>query len=164
MNPDLLSTIFDVRRLNTEDIELIYDLSCKNEIFYQYHPPLVTRESIQEDMRALPPGKDYQDKYYIGFFENETLAAVMDLILAYPAKDIAFIGLFMMDIEYQNKGLGSKIISECAKCLKALGFHKIRLGVDKGNPQSNAFWKKNGFVVTDEGEYIIMELALLQST
>ncbi len=24
-DPDLLSTIFDVRRLNTEDIELIYD-------------------------------------------------------------------------------------------------------------------------------------------
>ncbi len=66
----------------------------------------------------------------------------------------------MMDLEYQNKGLGSKIISECVKCLKALGFHKIRLGVDKGNPQSNAFWKKNGFVVTDEGKYIIMELTL----
>ena len=149
-----------MRRLSIEDTDLIYNLSCKNIIFYQFHPPFVTRESIQEDIRALPAGKDYNDKYYIGFFEKETLVAIMDLILDYPTKDTAFIGLFMMDFEYQNKNIGSKIISECAKHLKILGFHKIRLGVDKENPQSNAFWKKNSFVVADESEYILMELAL----
>ena len=160
MNIKLLSNTFDVRRLSIEDTDLIYNLSCKNIIFYQFHPPFVTRESIQEDIRALPVGKDYNDKYYIGFFEKETLVAIMDLILDYPTKDTAFIGLFMMDFEYQNKNIGSKIISECAKYLKILGFHKIRLGVDKENPQSNAFWKKNSFVVADESEYILMELAL----
>ena len=160
MNIKLLSNTFYVRRLSIEDADLIYNLSCKNKIFYQFHPPFVTRESIQEDIRALPDGKDYNDKYYIGFFEKETLVAIMDLILDYPTKDTAFIGLFMMDFEYQNKNIGSKIISECAKYLKILGFHKIRLGVDKENPQSNAFWKKNSFVVADESEYILMELAL----
>ena len=160
MNIKLLSNTFYVRRLSIEDADLIYNLSCKNKIFYQFHPPFVTRESIQEDIRALPAGKDYNDKYYIGFFEKETLVAIMDLILDYPTKDTAFIGLFMMDFEYQNKNIGSKIISECAKYLKILGFHKIRLGVDKENPQSNAFWKKNGFIVTDESEYIFMELVL----
>ncbi len=160
MNIKLLSNTFDVRRLNIEDTELIYNLSCKNKIYYQFHPPFVTRESIQEDIRALPPGKDYSDKYYVGFFKKETLIAIMDLILEYPTKDTAFIGLFMMDFEYQNKNLGSKIISESAKYLKILGFHKIRLGVDKENPQSNAFWKKNGFIAAGESEYIIMELLL----
>lgn len=151
---------FDVRRLCADDIEIIYKLSCGNKIFYQYHPPFVTKESIQEDMRALPPGKDYKDKYYVGFFEKGTLAAIMDLILGYPLKNTAYIGLFMMDPEHQYKGLGSKIISECAECIKASGFDKIRLAVDRENPQSNAFWKKNGFLVIDEGEYIIMELNL----
>ena len=160
MNIKLLSNTFDVRRLNIEDTELIYNLSRKNRIYYQFHPPFVTRESIQEDIRALPPGKDYSDKYYVGFFKKETLIAIMDLILEYPTKDTAFIGLFMMDFEYQNKNLGSKIISESAKYLKILGFHKIRLGVDKENPQSNAFWKKNGFIAAGESEYIIMELLL----
>ena len=160
MNIKLLSNTFDVRRLSIEDTDLIYNLSYKNKIFYQFHPPFVTRESIQEDIRALPDGKDYNDKYYIGFFEKETLVAIMDLILDYPTKDTAFIGLFMMDFKYQNKNLGSKIISEYTKYLKILGFHQIRLGVDKENPQSNAFWKKNGFIVADESEYIIMELVL----
>lgn len=84
----------------------------------------------------------------------------MDLILNYPVKNTAYIGLFMMHLDYQNKGLGSKIISECAKYLKTLGFHKIRLGVDKENPQSNAFWKKNGFLAVTENEYRVMELTL----
>lgn len=72
----------------------------------------------------------------------------MDLILAYPADDVAFIGLLMMNLKYQNRGIGSKSIAESAASLKAMRFRKIRLGVDKGNPQSNAFWKKNGFDVT----------------
>jgi RimJ/RimL family protein N-acetyltransferase len=160
MDIDLLSNTFDVRRLGEEDIDLIYDLSCKNEIFYQYHPPFVTRESIRADMRALPPNKEYQDKYYVGYFANKTLVSVMDLILDYPENKIAFVGLFMMNLEYQGKGIGSKIIVECCKYLKTLGFDKIRLGVDKGNPQSNAFWKKNGFITVSEVEYIIMELVL----
>lgn len=160
MELDLLSDSFDVRRLDTGDIDIIYALSCKNKIFYQYHPPFVTKESIQQDMRALPQGIDYTNKYYVGFFENENLVSVMDLILDYPSKNIAFIGLLMVDLEYQNKGIGTKIVSECAKYLKKLGFNKIRIGVDIGNPQSNSFWKKNGFIITDEGKYIIMELVL----
>ena len=160
MEIDLLSDIFGVRRLDANDIDIIYDLCRSNRIFYQYHPPFVTAESIEDDMRALPSGKDYKDKYYIGFFENKALVAVMDLILDYPERNIAFIGFFMMDMKYQNKGLGSKIVTECFEYLRSLGFNKIRLGVDKGSPQSNAFWKKNGFIIIGEGEFTVMELDL----
>jgi RimJ/RimL family protein N-acetyltransferase len=84
----------------------------------------------------------------------------MDLILAYPTKEIAFLGLFMTNVEYQNKGIGSKIIRETCNYLKSLGYKKVRLGVDKGNPQSYAFWSKNKFSVISEDEYILMELVL----
>lgn len=156
-----LSKTFYVRKLDKDDIELIYDLSCKNHIYYQYHPPFVTRESILDDMKALPPGKSYDDKYYIGFFENDSLVAIMDLILDYPTKGIAFIGLFMTNIQYQHKGIGSNIISEITMSLKSLGYRKIRLGVDKGNPQSYSFWSKNNFNVVSEDKYILMELDIV---
>lgn len=157
---NILSKSYDVRRLGKNDVDIIYDMSCKNGFFYKYHPPFVTRESIIEDMEALPPEKSYDDKYYIGFFEGDFLVANMDLILAYPTKDIAFIGLFMTNVQYQNKGIGSKIISETCSYLKFLGYKKVRLGVDKGNPQSYAFWSKNKFSAIGEDEYILMELAL----
>lgn len=142
------------------DIDIIYDMSCKNKIFYKYHPPFVTKESIRDDMQALPPQKSYEDKYYVGFFENETLVANMDLILSYPEQKIAYIGLFMMNEEYQNKGIGSNIIEDTRDYLRQLGYRKICLGVDEGNPQSFSFWTKNKFVVIGESEYISMELIL----
>lgn len=152
-----LSKRFHVRKLDRNDVEMIYDMSCKNHIFYQYHPPFVTKESILEDMEALPPGKNYDDKFYVGFFEKENLVAIMDLILDYPENEIAFIGLFMTNTQYQNKGIGSEIISDAAAHLKLSGYKKIRLGVDKGNPQSYSFWSKNSFKTIGENDYILME-------
>lgn len=155
-----LSDCFDVRRLCEKDMEQIYFLSCGNTMFYEYHPPFVTRESILEDMEALPPGKGYEDKFYIGFFDGETLVAVMDLIRDFPEKRTVFIGLFMMNPQYQGKGVGSKIIGECISCVQKWGYRSLRLGVDIGNPQSLAFWRKNGFTAISEDKYIVMERTL----
>lgn len=161
-----ISTRYVVKRLKIKDIDIIFDLCAGNEIFYQYHPPFVTRESIKEDMEALPPGKGYDDKFYIGFFDGTALVAIMDLILRYPQDQVAYIGLFMVAQNYQGKGIGTGIICECSSYLKNSGFCKIQLAFDKGNPQSEAFWIKNKFMKTGEespGEnsiYVPMERML----
>ena len=160
MDIELLSKKYVARRLDINDVDAVYDMSCKNKIFYKYHPPFVTKQSIVEDMEALPPNKSYDDKYYIGFFENNTLVANMDLILGYPTEEIAFIGLLMTNVLYQNKGVGSQIIRDVCTYLKLLGYKKVRIGVDKENPQSNSFWNKNGFCIIAENEYYVMELVL----
>ena len=79
----------------------------------------------------------------------------------YPKKKTAFIGLFMMDVNYQNKGIGSSVIGEVLSYLKSENYEKIRLGVDKGNTQSYSFWNKNGFVTVEENQYIIMERIIM---
>ena len=84
----------------------------------------------------------------------------MDLILGYPTDEIAFIGLFMTNRQYQNKGVGSNIIQDVCNYLKQLGYKKVRIGVDKENPQSNSFWKKNGVYLISTKEYNVMELIL----
>lgn len=140
-----LSFTYQVRKLTAQDIDSIYELSIGNPMYYEYCPPLVTQESIADDMRALPPGKHEDDKYYVGYFHSNELIAIMDLIFSYPNKNTAWIGLFMMNQKYQGEGIGSKIIEECAVYLKHLGFESIQLAFAKGNPQSEAFWRKNGF-------------------
>lgn len=160
MNIGLLSKKYQVRALDIKDVDIIYEMSCKNEIYYKYHSPFVTKESIVEDMKALPPNKSYDDKYYVGFFEGDSLVANMDLILGYPTDETAFIGLFMTNVLYQNKGVGSDIIKDVCNYLKQLGYRKARIGVDKGNPQSNSFWEKNGFYIISEKEYNVMEMTL----
>ena len=81
MELEALSKRFFVRALETEDVDIIYDLCSKNKLFYEFHQPFVTRESILDDRNALPPGKSKEDKAYIGLFDGDTLVAVMDLIL-----------------------------------------------------------------------------------
>ena len=76
----------------------------------------------------------------------------MDLVDGYPSCDYAYIGFFMMDYELQGKGIGSIIISEALEYLHEQGFQKSQLGIDKDNPQSNHFWRKNGFEVIREVE------------
>ena len=152
--------VFFVRALETEDVDIIYDLCSKNKLFYEFHQPFVTRESILDDRNALPPGKSKEDKAYIGLFDGDMLVAVMDLIFGYPTEEIVWIGFFMMDTAYQNQGIGTQIIQEAVEAMKNAGYREICLGVDYGNPQSFAFWSKNKFTVIQEKEYIVMQRVL----
>lgn len=163
MDISALSKTFSARRLDESDVGDILSLCKGNPQYYRYCPPFVSKESVLRDMRALPPRKSYDDKYYIGFFDGEGLAAVMDLILGYPNEKTAFVGFFMVAAKRQGKGLGSEIVSECFCELRRLGFEYVRLGYSKLNPQSEGFWRKNGFLPTgaeyDGGGYkvVVME-------
>lgn len=157
MEVNKLSKTREVRLLGQLDIPAILKVCSGNTLYFQYHPPVATAESIAADMQALPPGKRPEDKYYIGFFAGKRLIAVMDLILDYPETATAFIGFFMVETARQHAGIGSRLVAEAADYLCTLGYRKLRLGVDRGNPQSFAFWRKNGFLQVDEGRYIVME-------
>lgn len=147
MEIESLSKKYRVSKLGEKDIPAILKVCEGNPQYYAYCPPAVSAESIRQDMRALPPGKELQDKYYLGFWDGEILIAVLDLILEYPNKDTAFIGFFMMNQDMQGKGVGSDIVEEICTHLKEQ-FLAVRLGYVKGNPQSEHFWKKNGFLPT----------------
>ena len=160
MDISKLSDRYLVRRMTDDDIAEIYALCRNNTLYYHYCPPFVTEGSIESDMRALPPNKEYADKYYLGYYDGEKLIAVMDLILSFPDKDTAFIGFFMTDTSVQKAGVGSRIIDTLCSCLKNHGFSGIRLGWVKGNPQSEHFWKKNLFIETgvtyDTDDYTVV--------
>mgnify|MGYP000130676726 FL=1 len=65
-----VSRRYRIRLLQETDMDDILRLSESNPMFYEYCPPFVTRESILNDMKALPQGKTDAEKYYIGFFEG----------------------------------------------------------------------------------------------
>ena len=150
MDISALSRRYRVRRMDDSDADSILELCRGNTQYYLYCQAEPSREQILSDLHITPPGIDPSDKYYVGFYEGNTLVAVMDLIDGYPGPGIAFIGFFMMRKEFQGNQVGSAIIQETAAYLKTLGMTAIQLGIDKGNPQSTHFWKKNGFVVKEE--------------
>lgn len=145
-----ISNKYNVRRLDGSDVNTVLELCSKNTLYYQYCPPLITKEGVIQDMEVLPPGKTKSDKYYLGYFENDVLIAVLDLITGYPNESTAYIGLFMLDIKVQGQGIGTKIIEELCEYLKNTGFQRVELAWVKGNLQSEKFWIKNNF--NDIGE------------
>ena len=80
MNTEMLSQSFRVRSLTVEDADSVLRLWEGNPLYFAHCPPAPSRDGVLEDMRALPPGKKMEDKYYLGFFDGEKLAAVIDLI------------------------------------------------------------------------------------
>jgi len=148
MEIELLSKEYRIKRIEEVDILEVYALCKSNPLFYQYCPPFVTIDSIREDLTALPKGKTLEDKYFLGFYKDELLVAVMDLISGYPNAKTAFIGFFMLDQRMQGKGVGTALITEVCQYFKETGFSFVKLGYVKGNPQSEAFWTMNHFEKT----------------
>ena len=147
-----ISKRYDVRKLNLDDVQMIYAFCKRNTQYYKYCGKELSIELIEKDLEITPPGIPIEQKYYIGFFDNGKLVAIMDLEDGYPDCDYAYIGFFMINYELQGKGIGSIIISEVLEYLHEQGFQKSQLGIDKDNPQSNYFWRKNGFEVIREVE------------
>lgn len=150
MELDKLSNQYMVHRLDSTEIESVFMLCSKNLLYYEYCPPFVTREGIKGDMEALPAGKTKEDKYFLGYYKNGNLIAILDLIIGYPNISTAYIGFFMTDICVQGKGVGTEIIDNLCDYLKMAGFQRVELAWVKGNAQSEKFWIKNHFLPIGE--------------
>lgn len=150
MDINKLSNTYTIKQLNEDDIKDIISLMMENKQFYKYHPENINEDMVKEELTMLPENKTLDDKYYLGFYDGNKLICILELIEKYPSDNYCYIGFFMMDKEYQGKGIGSKIIDEVVRYLKKLGYTNIRLGIDKDNPQSSHFWTKNKFIKTLE--------------
>lgn len=147
-----ISGRYRVRKLEDADADSILTLCRENTQFYRYSRAEPAKAEVLRDLHITPPGIGPDKKLFLGFFEGERLRAVMDLIDGYPAPEYAYIGFFMMEKALQGKGLGSALINETAAWLRASGKRAVRLAIDRENPQSNHFWRKNGFRVIREAE------------
>lgn len=145
-----LSDQYVVRALGNEDIDEILALCRENTQFYRYSEAEPEREQIISDMHITPPGVDASRKYYVGFYQDTELIAVMDIIDGYPTRETAYIGFFMMRLRLQGRRIGSAIIDEVKAYLRTAGKTAVRLAINKGNPQATRFWQKNGFAVIRE--------------
>ena len=66
--------------MGDSDAENILNLCCGNGQFYRYCEAKPTIEQVLNDLHITPPNISMSDKYYVGFYEDKALVAVMDLI------------------------------------------------------------------------------------
>lgn len=143
-----LSSQYTVKKFSERDIPEIYALCKGNPIYYKHMKMEPSFENLTEVLTALPPEKTMDDKFFVGFYEAGRLVALLDLIPGYPDAQTAYIGWFMMNSEFQGRGIGSSIVGEILSFLKKEHFRCVELGYIKGNEQAEHFWRKNGFSAT----------------
>ncbi|MBQ0000794.1 MAG: GNAT family N-acetyltransferase [Clostridiales bacterium] len=143
-------TNFDVRRITESDITDVYRLCKSNKRYYRKLHGFPTRESLTEIISQVPEESGREDKYFVGFYEKDHLAAVLDLITGYPESNDAFLGWFMVDASLQGKGIGSQILADVRSALSAKGYDHLSLGCVKENEEAIEFWQTQGFTLTGE--------------
>lgn len=95
----------------------------------------------------LPPisnaSLDNYGLYVVEFDRN--VVGLFDLFDGYPNEGIAWISLFLLDIESRGIGLGKKIVNKITdECLQN-GFESLALAVSMNNRVALKFWIQAGF-------------------
>lgn len=156
------SSEYDVRRITESDITDVYKLCKTNKRYYRYMGRIPTKESLTEIISNVP-GDNVKGKYFIGFYEDDNLVAIADIIIGYPESDDAFIGWLVVDGVLQGQGIGSQIFADIRANLKSIGIDYISLGCVRENENAIKFWEGQGFKATGEelpeGQHTVLTYA-----
>ena len=135
-----------LRSLEEGDLPQVLTLYQRNTFYNSVAleaPP--TLESCQEDLAALPPGREPRHKLFLGLFQGEVLAAVLDLVEGYPDEGALYIGLLELAVEFHRQGLGTRLVRALKTAAGEAGFSALRLGCYDRNAPGMAFWNAMGF-------------------
>lgn len=125
------------------DIHHLMKRNRKYTALFQEH--LLTLDEAIEEVKARPKNTSIYQKLFMLFYKDNTLYAIIDLMMHYPKHDDAYIGLLMVDAVYQNKGIGHNLETTLIKVLTTLKFKRVELGVVVGNEKAYSFWKRLGY-------------------
>ncbi|WP_197034507.1 GNAT family N-acetyltransferase [Streptobacillus canis] len=134
--------IIELKRLNKDDADEILRIYESNDEYFKICPPEPSNESVLNDMVMIPEEFDINNKKFLGIFIEERLVGVLDLLEGYPTKEVLWIGLLLIDKNFQNKGIATRVLEEF---VYNMGYETIRLGYIDVNVKAERFWKKNGF-------------------
>jgi len=105
----------------------------------------------QSTFTALPPGKDYDDKFVWGLYQGEAMIGCADVIRGYPTRDKAVIGLLLLAQPWQRRGLGRAFAALVEQAIAAWAeIVRLRVGIVASNGGALAFWRKQGYAETGE--------------
>lgn len=110
------------------------------EYFSLFSDHAVSIQTLKEDMNSCPPNTHKDAKQFKLISANSLIIGLIDYIVSYPDDDSVYIGLVLIDKQYQGQGMGTKVISKFEDFIKKLGFIYIQLGVVDENTQAMKFW------------------------
>lgn len=135
---------FQLRPIEMNDAAFLHSLMNHPALMERLHQPPTSLADWQVAIRLWhsdPDEKGYivlQNSQPIGWF------AVNDLL---SPKNIPYIKMAVLLPEYQNHGLGRRVIAQLCDWLQAQGYPAVRLFTDQDNLRARRCYQRNGFRV-----------------
>lgn len=142
-----------LRRLSgtPEDRAALLRVMCASPAFYR---TVCAREADERDVDELfavaPPGVAAADKHVLAVEERGVVVGCADLVRGWPAPEVAFIGLLVLEEGVRGRGLGRAAYAALEERARSWGATRLRLGVLEVNARGQAFWSRLGFEVAGE--------------
>ncbi|SHJ30840.1 Acetyltransferase (GNAT) domain-containing protein [Clostridium cavendishii DSM 21758] len=135
-----------VKQLFKTENRIVEELCEKCSDYYILHDGIVpSKEEIDEVFTALPPNKNYEDKFVLGIYKFDELVGIVDIIKDYHISGEWMIGLMMIELKERRNGLG-RMVHE-ALIAWATSF---RIGVIEDNYNGIKFWSALGYTKIKE--------------
>lgn len=114
-------------------------------------PPLNTRIDIEEFSNKI-----YNNAIHFCAFDKDNLIGFLASYFNHPQKEFGYITTISVSLEYQNKGIASKLLTEAFNYARLNNFNNIRLEVHKNNLHAIDFYKMKGFDFIEMKEFSYM--------
>lgn len=140
-----LAAGYEVKQLENRDAGQVLRLMQSNPQYFTQKPSL---RFVKTEMVRLPQESMIDQKYYLGYYDQGKLIAILDLILDHPQPLYAYIRELMVDARKQNKGIGSQIVQALEEGVAKAGFAHIALEVEENDEDAIRFWEKLNYKPT----------------
>jgi len=148
---------FEILAVTNQNFNQIFEVYETNQDFFMLtNGRKTTIESSINDINALPPNCNIEQKIYVSVWEKDTIVGVLDLIEQYPEKSCFWIGLLLVHGNLHGKKIGSRIVHAIITAAKAAGYKSAQLGVIENNINGINFWYKHGFEIFKQSENTIV--------
>lgn len=148
INFETASYQYKMRKLGEDDINQIQDfLNLFDDFFLLCEGEKGSAKSL---LAVCPPDKDLlTDKIVIGFYAEDVLIGIVDLIKNYPEEGIWTIGYLLIHPAYRNQKIGSYILNMISN---TKDIKRLRCVVQAQNPRALSFWENNEFLITSKAK------------
>ena len=135
--------VVPITKQNFNQIFEVYDTN--QDFFLLTQGKKATIESSINDIDAMPPKCEKEQKVYLSIWENGKVIGVLDLIEKYPEQTSFWIGLLIIRGNLHGKKIGNRIVNAILAAAKLAGYKSAHLGVIESNVKGIEFWQKFGF-------------------
>lgn len=100
---------------------------------------------LEGDLPPIPNANQNQHRFKSISLDGKIIGLI-EMYLGYPTNNVLWIGMLIIDKEYQSKGYAKEVIEFINNELKTTAYQKIGIGVYLKNWRGLNFWIKQGFI------------------